>query len=74
MISAHTQRVIDSDQYLVVTLAGKGTSKPDLVISVVTGYKGDNFLHVEPFAGLKVSLEVLRQLWFKNDSELLTKS
>jgi len=39
----------------------------------VTGDERDDLLHVEPLACFEVSLQVLAELRFKNDAELLAQ-
>ena len=55
----HGERVINSNENLVVTFGREGAPKPYLVITIVTCDKRNDFLHVKPFTSLEVTLKVL---------------
>ena len=71
LIVLHGKGVIDADQDLVVSFGWFGSPEPDLVVSVIGSKEGNDFLQVQTFSRLVVSLKFRSLGRFEDDSYLL---
>ena len=55
-------------------LARQGAAQPNFMIAVVTGDERNHFLNFQSLASLEVTLQIMGELWLKDDAQLLAET